>query len=79
VSGNSIGPGTYIFGAKRLFVDVVAEYQLTRQLALFGNARNLLDSTEDFSREGPLTPNVAKFRQRDASGALWIFGLKGTF
>jgi TonB-dependent receptor len=79
VTGQSIEPGTYAWGSKRLFVDVIGEYTLTKHLALFGNIRNLGDTPEDFSREGPHTPDVAKFRQRDRYGALWIFGLKGTF
>ena len=72
-------PGVYAWGSKRLFVDVIAEYRLTNHFTLYGNIRNLYDTPEDFSREGPNTPDVAKFRQRDAYGALWIFGVKGTF
>ncbi len=79
IAGASIEPGTYAWGSKRLFVDVIGEHKLTRHLALFGNIRNLGDTPEDFSREGPNTPDVAKFRQRDRYGALWIFGVKGTF
>jgi iron complex outermembrane recepter protein len=79
VTGNSIPPGTYVFGSKRLFVDIIGEYNLTKQLSLFGNIRNLNDTPEDFSRDGPGIPDVAKFKQRDRYGALWIFGVKGTF
>ena len=74
-----VEPGTYAWGSKRLFVDVIGEYNLTKRIALFGNIRNLRDTPEDFSREGPNTADVAKFRQRDRYGALWIFGVKGTF
>ncbi len=79
VTGVGIEPGTYAWGSKRLFVDVIAELKLTRNLALFGNIRNLRDTPEDFYREGPNTPEVAQFRQRDRYGALWICGVKGTF
>ncbi|MDO8544507.1 MAG: TonB-dependent receptor [Opitutaceae bacterium] len=78
-AGQSIEPGTYFWGAKRLFIDIIADYKLSKNLTLFGNIRNLRDTPEDFSREGPSTPEVAQFRQRDRYGALWIFGLKGTF
>ena len=64
---------------KRLFVDIIGEYRLNKNFALFGNIRNLRDTPEDFSRDGPGMPDVAKFRQRDRYGALWIFGVKGTF
>ncbi|MBI4623662.1 MAG: carboxypeptidase regulatory-like domain-containing protein [Verrucomicrobia bacterium] len=79
INGASIPPGTYVFGSKRLFVDLIGEYSLTRHFALFGNIRNLRDTPEDFSRDGPEMPDVAKFRQRDRYGALWIFGVKSTF
>ena len=79
ITGASIPPGTYVFGSKRLFVDIIGEYRLTKNFALFGNIRNLRDTPEDFGRDGPGIPDVAKFRQRDRYGALWIFGVKGTF
>ena len=79
ISGASIPPGTYVFGASRHFIDLIGEYRLTRHFALFGNIRNLLDTPEDFERDGPGIPDVAKFRQSDRSGALCILGLKGTF
>lgn len=79
VTGASIEPGTFAWGSKRLFVDVIADVKLTRRITLFGNVRNLRDTPEDFYREGPSTPEVAQFRQRDRYGALWILGVKGTF
>lgn len=79
IGGASIPPGTYVFGSKRLFIDIIGEYKLSKRFALFGNIRNLGDTPEDFVRDGPGIPDVAKFRQRDRYGALWIFGLKGTF
>ena len=79
INGVGIPPGTYQWGSKRLFIDVIGEYKLSRHFALFGNIRNLHDTPEDFVRDGPGIPDVAKFRQRDRYGALWIFGVKGTF
>lgn len=79
VTGRSIGPGTYAWGSRRLLVDVVGEYQLSKHVALFGNIRNLRDDPEDFSRSGPDTPAIAEFRQREQFGALWILGVRGTF
>ena len=79
ISGVGIPPGTYQWGSKRLFVDIIGEYNLTRHFALFCNLRSIGDTTEDFVRDGPGIPDIAKFRQRDRYGALWIFGVKGTF
>jgi hypothetical protein len=33
----------------------------------------------DFEFYGPSTPEYARFQQRERYGALWTFGLKGTF
>jgi TonB-dependent receptor len=78
-SGASIEPGTYNWGAKRLYTDVSGEYNLSRRLALFANLRNIGDTTEDMEVAGPSTPPHAQFRQRLDFGSLWTFGLKGTF
>jgi TonB-dependent receptor len=78
-TGNSIEPGTYNWGNKRLYIDVLGEYNLSRRFALFANLRNLNDATEDFEIAGPSTPAHAQFRQRTDFAALWTFGLKGKF
>jgi TonB-dependent receptor len=78
-AGTSIEPGTYNWGSKRLYIDVLGEYNLSRRFALFANLRNLHDATEDFEIAGPSTPAHAQFRQRTDFAALWTFGLKGKF
>ena len=78
-TGSSIEPGTYNWGNKRLYIDVLGEYNLSRRFALFANLRNLNDATEDFEIAGPSTPAHAQFRQRTDFAALWTFGLKGKF
>jgi TonB-dependent receptor len=78
-TGPSIEPGTYNWGNKRLYLDVSAEYSLTRRIALFTNLRNIGDATEDTEIHGPSTPAHAQFRSRLDFGSLWTFGLKGTF
>jgi TonB-dependent receptor len=79
ITGASVGPGTFTYGSPRSLLDLNAEYRLTRNLALFGNLRNLTDEPEDFERWGPQTPAYARFRQSDRYGALWIFGIRGNF
>ena len=76
---NGIEPGTYNYRPKRLYIDVLGEYNLSRRFALFANLRNLNDATEDFEIAGPSTPAHAQFRQRTDFAALWTFGLKGKF
>ena len=74
-----IEAGTYNWGSKRLFLDISADYRLTKSIALFASLRNVGDATEDYEISGPSTPAHAQFRQRGDNGAAWIFGLKGTF
>jgi TonB-dependent receptor len=78
-AGPSIEPGTYNWGSKRLYIDLLGEYHLSRRFALFANLRNLNDATEDLEIAGPSTPAHAQFRQRTDFGALWTIGLKGRF
>jgi hypothetical protein len=60
-------------------MDIQGDYNLTKQFALFFNMRNVGDVPEDVERLGPSTPEVAQFRQRENWGALWTFGVKGSF
>ena len=78
-AGRGIDPATYNWSAKRLVVDVNAEYRLTRLLAAFTSLSNLQDDPIDDKIAGPLTPAYARFRQRQQYGSLWTFGLRGTF
>jgi TonB-dependent receptor len=77
--GLGIEPGTYNYGSKYLFVDVLGEYRLSRRMALFFNLRNFTDSPEDSKIYGPSTPAVARFNARIDYAALWTFGVKGSF
>jgi iron complex outermembrane receptor protein len=77
--GPGVEPGTFNWGLKRLTVDLLGEYQLSRRFALFANLRNVNDATDDFELSGPSTPPHAQFRSRLDFGSLWTFGVKGTF
>jgi hypothetical protein len=79
VTGNSIEPGTFNWTSKRLYVDVVGEYNLWKRTAFFFNLRNVGDATEDVKVFGPSTPEVARFRTRIDYASLWTFGIKSTF
>jgi iron complex outermembrane recepter protein len=78
-AARSVEAGSYDWGSKRLYIDVSAEYRLTRRVSVFFSMRNLNDAPEDFERYGPNTPEYAQFRSREAFGSLWTLGLKGTF
>ncbi len=76
-SGRSIEPNTYNWGSKRLYIDLTADYNLTRRVALFMSMRNLNDAFEDSKIYNPLTPSYARFRGRTDYGSAWTFGLNG--
>jgi len=78
-AGSSIEPGTFTWGSKRLYVDVLGEYYFKKRVALFFNLRNVGDATEDTEVSGPSTPAHAQFRTRLDYASLWTFGIKGTF
>ena len=79
VTGRSIEPGTYIWGSKRSYIDLTAEYSIRKNFAVFANLRNINDPTDDQETAGPNTPAEAQFRQRADFGSLWTVGLKATF
>lgn len=63
-AGPSIQPGTFNWGNKRLYVDVLGEYYFWKRVAAFVNLRNVGDATTDTEIFGPSTPKHAQFRQR---------------
>ncbi|MSU24994.1 MAG: hypothetical protein EXS32_14395 [Opitutus sp.] len=79
VEGASIGPGTFTWQSRRLYLDVSGEYHLGKRFAVFANLRNISDAPDDIEIYGPSTPAVARFRERIEFGSLWTFGIKGSF
>ena len=67
------------WGTKRLNIDVQGEYHVTRNLSVFANLRNIGNAYDDFEIYGPSTPEHAQFRSRRDYGALWMFGVKGSY
>ena len=78
-AGQSIEPGTFNWRSKKLLIDVSGEYYFYKAFAVFANMNNINDQPTDFEIAGPSTPPQAQLRQRQASGSLWMFGIKGTF
>ncbi len=79
LAGRSIGAGTTRWAAARTSVDLTGERKLWRQFSGFAKLRNVTDVGVDFEFHGPSTPAVARFQQRERYGALWTFGLKGSY
>ena len=79
LTGRGIQPDTIRYAVARNSLDVTAEHQVWRMLRFFAKFRNVTDVGVDFEYYGPATPDSARFQQRERYGALWTFGLKGTF
>ncbi len=79
VTGASIPAGTYNYTVRRVFVDLLGEYNLNRRLSLYFTLRNVLDMPEQQEVDGPGVPQHATFRSAEFAGSLWTFGIKGTF
>ncbi|HRP03580.1 MAG TPA: TonB-dependent receptor, partial [Opitutaceae bacterium] len=78
-SGRSIPTDAYNWDVPRLIVDFSAEYFLNKTFTVYANMNNLFDEPVDREIYGTATPEYARLRQRQNFGALWTFGIKGTF
>ena len=79
VDGRSIEPGTFNWTPARTYLDVEAQYNFWKSLSIYANLRNVKDVPIDEESFGPNTPEHAQFRARNANGALWTFGVRGSF
>ena len=79
LSGRGIEVGTTRWSVARNSLDVSGELRLGRHVSAFAKLRNVTDVGVDFDYYGPSTPAVARYQQHERFGALWTFGLKGTF
>ncbi|MBI5381433.1 MAG: TonB-dependent receptor [Opitutae bacterium] len=77
--GPSIAPGSFVWGSKRLYVDLTADYKLWKNLAVFASFRNLTNEVQDTQNYNPQTPKVARFGSRGDYAGFWTFGLKGSY
>jgi iron complex outermembrane receptor protein len=79
LTGRSIQADTTRWAAARTSIDITGEHVLWRQLRVFAKLRNVTDVGVDFEYYGPATPEHARLQQRERYGALWTFGVKGSF
>ena len=63
----------------RTLLDLNAEYQFTRRLSFFANARNVFNVWYRTLAKGSLTPDYAALRNVRNYGAQYTMGIKGTF
>jgi outer membrane receptor protein involved in Fe transport len=78
-AGRGIEASTYNWASSRTMMDLNGEYRVHQRVTLFGNLTNLNDAPVDLEIAGPSTPAHAQLRQRQQWGAVWTFGVRGTF
>lgn len=65
--------------APRTFTDINAEYQFSKRLTVFANARNVLNVQQKLLRYNDATPDYAKTYRIEEFGVQFSVGLKGSW
>jgi len=74
-----MGPGGYDYIKARIHLDLNADFQLSPRLFAFVAVKNTLNAPQTRLRYGSETPGYAKTYQLRSYGALFSFGVRGTF
>jgi TonB-dependent receptor len=72
-------PGTYQAQDTRMVMDGSVEYRFHRRFALYSSVRNLANEPRPLVTYSPNAPAYTRPRTYTFYGALWTFGVKGTF
>ncbi len=73
------GPNAFVYQDGRTTLDINLTYQLLKRLSVFVNCRNLTNVHFNQSRYQADTPLYARRSTANSYGALWSFGVRGTF
>lgn len=73
------GPDGANYYRPRTYVDINAEYQITKHVSLFGVARNINNTAQNIDAYGSTTPDYAKYQLGEEFGVQFNLGVKGTF
>ncbi len=76
---SSVPPDTYQAQEVRTVMDANVEYRFSRALALYTSVRNLANEPRPLITYSPNAPDYTRPRSYTYYGALWTFGVKGTF
>jgi iron complex outermembrane receptor protein len=79
VTGLGIEPDTFNYTPGYTKLDVLGEFTLRKNLAVFANLRNIGDIPDKGTTVGPTTPSHATLRFVERYGSLWTIGVKGSF
>ncbi len=81
-TGNAYGGaagGFTEYYAPRTFLDLNVEFQLSKRLTIFGNARNILNKQQILQRYNELSPAYSHDYRMEEYGIQMNLGIKGTF
>jgi TonB-dependent receptor len=70
---------TFDWYASRAYIDVNAEYQISKRLTLFANARNITNVPQNELRYNSVAPRYSQFYRAEDFGVQWAIGVKGSF
>lgn len=73
------GPNASVYQDARTTLDINLSYQAMKRLSVFVNCRNLFNVHFTQSRYQDDTPEYATRSSTNSYGALWSFGVRGTF
>jgi len=78
-SGVGAEPATYNYRPPAKFMDGNIEYRITKHLAIYGTARNLLNDYRPDERYGPSAPAYSRLRTLSDQRRQFTFGVRGNF
>jgi hypothetical protein len=74
-----MGPNGYDYIKARIHLDLNADFQVSPKLFVFVAVKNTLNAPQTRLRYGSETPDYAKEYQLRSYGALFSFGIRGSF
>jgi len=75
----ALGSDAFQYTKGRIFLDLNLDYQIRKNLFFFANVKNIFNVPATTLNYGSDTPHRAKEFQVRAYGALYDFGVRGTF
>lgn len=78
-TGAGVEPNTYNYRPPATFMDGNVEFRLTKNLTIYGTARNLLDDYRPDERYGPSAPDYSRLRTLGDSRRQFTLGLRANF
>jgi iron complex outermembrane receptor protein len=72
-------PGAYEYFDSRYYLDINAEYAVSKRVTVFANARNITNSPQNAERYNSETPGYSHLSRSEEYGVQMSFGVKGSF